>query len=99
MDYRDPYQAPDQCQPIAAIENRRSDGRDVIQFMAVKRSTESPGQMRGRSYQMLFMHPRVRLIRNQRLSSIDPRIELCSTLKRGSWKKMVAALMAVFYSL
>lgn len=56
-------------------------------------------QTRGRGYQMLFMHPRVRLLRSKRLSSIDPRIELCSTLKRGSWNKMAAALMNGFYSL
>lgn len=88
---------------LAAIENRRSDGRDVIQFMAVKRSTESPGREPDRredaAIRCFLMHPRVRLLRNQRLSSIDPKIELCSTLKRGSWNKMVAALMAVFYSL
>lgn len=53
-------------------------------------------QMRGCSYQILFMHLRVRLLTSQRFLSINPRIELCSTLKSVRWNKMVAALMNVF---
>lgn len=51
-------------------------------------------QMWGRSYQIVFMQPRVQLLTSQRFSSIDPRIEFCS-LKSASWNKMVAELMKV----
>lgn len=50
---------------LAAIENRRSDSRDLNQFMAVKRLTMHPGRVkrRGCSYQILFVNPRVLLLK------------------------------------
>lgn len=90
---------------LVAIENRRSDGKGPHSIYGCEdidlASRMGATQMRGCSYQILFMHPRVRLLTSQRFVlyiciSLNPRIELCSTLKSARWNKMVAALMNVF---